>query len=385
MEGAVILKVHRYNFSWYFLGFLVTFLFFATGMFMIDVAKLKDVADSLNKLEYMSASVQRVLKLQSDYRGDAIKSVNDIDAVISQSLSADSNVMQVFEEFGGDTSNIGFVLKDWESIKRLVTAEPNPEMADMSADTLYYAGERFYLHTNNLCSSLTGYIEEISTLIIVWESILIVNIIAIAILVSRNFCKVQVELKRNQEIAKNMFVDSATGLFDRSKCQSLFKTDGLFTKKKSKALIIFDLNDLKKTNDTYGHKVGDDFIACFAQVIKEATSATTKTPFMGRYGGDEFMVYYSDVDQEEIEAYLGQLAILADEINANETKYKISYAVGYALTDADSEVSTFQELFDLADRAMYDNKIAIKRKMAVEAERIATEIAKRSSDVATIA
>ena len=52
-------------------------------------------------------------------------------------------------------------------------------------------------------------------------------------------------------------------------------------------MYIFDLDDLKKINDTYGHAMGDKMLQMFAGVLK---SHTRDGDILSRYGGDEFMM-----------------------------------------------------------------------------------------------
>ena len=50
--------------------------------------------------------------------------------------------------------------------------------------------------------------------------------------------------------------------------------------------IVYDLNNLKRVNDTFGHIVGDQFILNFSNLLRNTIPAQD---FVGRYGGDEFM------------------------------------------------------------------------------------------------
>ena len=52
-------------------------------------------------------------------------------------------------------------------------------------------------------------------------------------------------------------------------------------------VMMFDLNNLKKINDTYGHEQGDVFIQTFASYL---TRILTEDSFLARFGGDEFVI-----------------------------------------------------------------------------------------------
>ena len=62
------------------------------------------------------------------------------------------------------------------------------------------------------------------------------------------------------------------------------------------SLVYFDLNHLKKTNDTYGHAAGDAVLAHFADVL---VAHVRDSDYVGRLGGDEFGVLLSHADQNQ--------------------------------------------------------------------------------------
>src|SRR3954462_13343400 len=62
------------------------------------------------------------------------------------------------------------------------------------------------------------------------------------------------------------------------------------------SLIYFDLNHLKKTNDTHGHAAGDAVLKHFADVL---TANIRDTDCVGRLGGDEFGVLLSHANQDQ--------------------------------------------------------------------------------------
>ena len=101
---------------------------------------------------------------------------------------------------------------------------------------------------------------------------------------------------------------------------------------------MFDLNNLKRANDTYGHAVGDQLITNFARLLRNAIPAKD---FVGRYGGDEFIAIITQTTKKEI------LNIM-DEVHDEVKHY------------ADCTIKT---LFDKADKHMYENKAVEKAKL----------------------
>ena len=120
---------------------------------------------------------------------------------------------------------------------------------------------------------------------------------------------------------------------------------------------MFDLNNLKIINDTKGHSKGDQLILNFARFLR---NIIPKEAFVGRYGGDEFMVVIYNTSKTEIEDILKQLSREKDRLNSSGNNMPIDYACGWAISDADSEC-TIQMLLDKADYYMYENKQAYKK------------------------
>lgn len=109
-----------------------------------------------------------------------------------------------------------------------------------------------------------------------------------------------------------------------------------------------------------GHSVGDQLIMNFARLLRNAVP--TKD-FVGRYGGDEFIVVLYEADKEKVEATLNRLQESVDEFNHYGKNVKISYAQGWTLS-TDYTECTLRTLFNQADKYMYDNKQKKKRMKA---------------------
>ena len=67
---------------------------------------------------------------------------------------------------------------------------------------------------------------------------------------------------------------------------------------------ILDIDDFKGFNDSYGHQVGDE---CLVQVANVLKTMEERGAFVCRYGGDEFMLIYSDITKEQAIAYAAEL------------------------------------------------------------------------------
>lgn len=123
------------------------------------------------------------------------------------------------------------------------------------------------------------------------------------------------------------------------------------------AVAMVDMNDLKKINDTYGHKAGDSYIKGCCRIICD----TFKYSQIFRIGGDEFVVVLIGQDYQNREMLVQKIAEKYNETFSDTTKpvfQRYSASVGLAaLTEKDS---TFEHVFKRADEEMYDAKMKFK-------------------------
>ena len=120
------------------------------------------------------------------------------------------------------------------------------------------------------------------------------------------------------------------------------------------SLINFDLNHLKKTNDTYGHAAGDAVLEHFAQVLSKNVR---ESDCVGRLGGDEFGVLLSHANQTQALKKADSLAatLQATPTIWDGTTIPVSFAYGaFQLSSGDNPDIAMAR----ADQAMYAHKKA---------------------------
>ena len=118
------------------------------------------------------------------------------------------------------------------------------------------------------------------------------------------------------------------------------------------AIIVLDVNDLKKINDTLGHEAGDRCICEACEII----CRTFKRSPVYRVGGDEFVVISQDEDYEHTKELIDLIAKYNEEALVNGG---IIIACGMAVFDNDENVIS---VFNRADKAMYENKKHLKNR-----------------------
>lgn len=125
------------------------------------------------------------------------------------------------------------------------------------------------------------------------------------------------------------------------------------------AVLVADLNNLKETNDEYGHDVGNELIIHTAKLL----TSIFKTSTVFRIGGDEFAVILKNTDLSEYHDLIAKFdeACAKDSIVISSKKLPVSIARGAASFDPEID-TVYQDVFAKADHAMYLNKQESKKK-----------------------
>ena len=136
-------------------------------------------------------------------------------------------------------------------------------------------------------------------------------------------------------------IDFLTGLYNRNRL-NIYMNDVLDMPDMRTALVFLDINGLKKVNDNDGHLAGDNLIRRAANTL---LSVFTDSDIF-RVGGDEFVVILKDVEDKQINDYIVKL-------HKKAKKNDVSFAVGYAVTNKNSEI---EKILKEADTNMYEDK-----------------------------
>lgn len=160
--------------------------------------------------------------------------------------------------------------------------------------------------------------------------------------------QVQNELKRQANY------DTLTKVYNRNSAYDLI-TQHLM-QNESGTMLLFDIDNFKYINDTFGHVVGDKVLRGLAKTI---SSYIRETDIAARLGGDEFIIYLTnivdaDIIQAKVEAIREAFKLLF--IDYHEV-HALGLSIGGVLTKGRS---TFESLYTAADKAMYEIKHAGK-------------------------
>jgi len=159
--------------------------------------------------------------------------------------------------------------------------------------------------------------------------------------------RILIEKRIKDELATLSITDNLTGLFNQRHFHNKLKEEVNRAKRQNHplSLIILDLDNFKKYNDTYGHLAGDRMLAQAGKIILSNIRENVDTAF--RYGGDEFAIILVEADKEIV-------------LNTSE-RIKKGFEEGDGVT-ASLGFATYQKEMDgndliaLADKDLYESK-----------------------------
>jgi diguanylate cyclase (GGDEF)-like protein len=123
-------------------------------------------------------------------------------------------------------------------------------------------------------------------------------------------------------------------------------------------LVVVDGNGIKGINDCFGHKVGDEAIKLIASALK---TSFRDTDFVIRFGGDEFIVIVNS-DRKDKEFVERNIERANDYLKTNPIIKDQFVSVSYGIAHV-SECTNFEQLFNVADSRMYNQKSDTKNLM----------------------
>ncbi len=166
------------------------------------------------------------------------------------------------------------------------------------------------------------------------------------------------------ELERLIYSDSMTKLNNRKYFEDSIKK----LKSKNLGIIVIDLDNLKETNDNFGHLIGDELILCAANIFKRIFKEDIKV----RIGGDEFIIVIKEASLEIVKQKIKEL----EEEIKRYNKYsilKVSLSKGYSLYS--KERDNIRKAIEEADYNMYKEK---QKKKSLECEKKCTRNLKYS-------
>lgn len=127
--------------------------------------------------------------------------------------------------------------------------------------------EKFF----DICDEATGLAETYSQMrassLAVLERYITADIVVLMMLIGYEFIKALHYTAMNHALQKKVYMDEATGLPNKNKCEELLSAPEMITM--PVGVCSFDLNNLRRINNSMGHEKGDAYIRIFAELVRE--------------------------------------------------------------------------------------------------------------------
>ena len=314
------------------------------------VSRIQGTARVVNYAGLVRGKTQRIIKLE-DARIPQDEMIADVEGYI-EGL-----------RFGSEELNL--VSLDDKAFQ--VKMEELDDYFDTLKQEIYIVRQVGYENTNiiekseiffSLCDVATGlaesYSQRIATRLKQFELMTIADIVVLIFMILYELFKAFRYAKANRELKSKIYLDEATGLPNKNKCEEILTLEV----EQNMAICVFDLNNLRIINNQQGHERGDLYIHSFAKSLRKGVD---ENQFVGRYGGDEFIAFFKDVTREDVKRNLENIKRVCDHC----TEMPLSYAAGFAYSN-DFSGLTMRELFCQADKNMYIDKNQAKIKEAAK-------------------
>lgn len=164
--------------------------------------------------------------------------------------------------------------------------------------------------------------------------------------------------------------DPLTGLANRASLEHYLKA--LSRQPMSQVSCVFiDLDYFKRLNDNYGHAIGDEALVAVAEVL--AQQATRQEDFVGRFGGEEFVIVLprtglveAELVAERLLQHIRQISLFAGEL---PVRFSASAGIATHIDYRDGALD-FEKLFEAADKALYNAKAKGRDQVSVVPQQV---------------
>lgn len=160
-------------------------------------------------------------------------------------------------------------------------------------------------------------------------------------------------VERQRERARNLsLIDALTALPNRRLIGKRIRLElKRFLKyKEDLHIAIADIDHFKQINDTYGHKAGDLILRNVASILEDNLRPTD---FVGRYGGEEFLIILPNTTTENCRIALGRIRRTVEGARLIKARKKATISIGVTRAKTND---TFESVFKRADKALYKAK-----------------------------
>ena len=167
----------------------------------------------------------------------------------------------------------------------------------------------------------------------------------------------------NKQLAIQSSTDELTGILNRRGFFNILRPLSYLSQrsKKNIGVMMIDIDDFKKINDTYGHKKGYEILHNTASILKNNIRASD---IIGRYGGEEFIIYFSSIETNKAHEMAEKIRKQVEQ----ETKddFPLTISIGLLCGKLDGAVDKqISQYINKADSLLHEAKKQGKNRVVV--------------------
>jgi diguanylate cyclase (GGDEF)-like protein len=174
-----------------------------------------------------------------------------------------------------------------------------------------------------------------------------------------------IESSYHEEVFRLSTTDGLTQVFNRRYFSETLEREVNRARryKRPLALVIFDIDHFKKTNDTHGHRAGDYVLRRVADLVSQRAR---RVDVVARYGGEEFVIILPEIDLASSLGFAEDVRAMveAEEVIFEGTTIPVRVSVGVASLDEGCDSG--DDLLKLADRRLFRAKETGRNRVVAE-------------------
>lgn len=346
---------------------LTTILIVLFFMIMSMVGKIQGTARVINYAGLVRGGTQRMVKLEIS--GEPQDKMYETISSYIEGLRYGSDKLNFVrladKDFQNKMDELAQCFEEELRSELLLVREKGYENTDIISKS-----EHFFQICDEAVSYAEVYSQKKATALDKLEKVVLADILGLVLIIGTELVKAVRFAAQNRILQKKVYLDEATGLPNKNKCEEILNAPDPIPADELVAMCVFDLNNLRTINNNLGHDKGDEYIRSFAIQLREAVPEEF---FAGRDGGDEFIAVLRGLDHNGVRECLQNIRDHAAEYSRKNPKMPISYAAGYALS-SDFDGCTMRELFRFADKNMYIDKNRAKMEEAAAKQKMNIQI-----------
>ncbi|WP_456400452.1 GGDEF domain-containing protein [Persephonella sp.] len=321
---------------------LIGLILVNNGFLFFMMNNIKKSSEVINLSGKIRGNIQRVVKL-SIAESPPEKLIDIVDFYMNNLVEKEK---YLFLPFSPGSSEALKLEKCWKKVKELIYDNGEREkLVGVSEKCWYMANEITYRY-QKMSEENISYFIVIFTI----NGFLTFLVLGILILIAKREVKGKLEFHAHYDpLTKVLNRRSFIGIYN-----SIINRTDVFPA----SLMIMDIDDFKKINDTFGHNIGDKVLKIIANAIRKNIR---KNDLFVRWGGEEFIIFFPKTDVDQARIVAEKIRKLIGDIKFDEG-FNVTVSIG--LTEL-KKGEYLVEVIKRADKALYRAKKNNKNRVEV--------------------